>query len=119
MENFNLKAYVNNLKNNVIKKIKFKKAISVVLGLLNSSTVFAGTTGDLPFTSTMQTLEKAISGPFLMAASIIMVVVTCLMLAFGEWGDGFKRIITVVLWLSIAFAATSFITTMFGGGAVV
>lgn len=65
--------------------------------------------GDMPFTSTMETLKNAIDGPFLKAASIIMIVVTCLMLAFGEWGDGFKRIITIVLWLSIAFAATSFV----------
>jgi type IV secretory pathway VirB2 component (pilin) len=64
---------------------------------------------NMPFASTLETLKTAISGPFLKAASVIMIVVTCLMLAFGEWGDGFKRIITIVLWLSIAFAATSFI----------
>ncbi len=64
---------------------------------------------NMPFTSTMEVLKTAISGPFLKAASVIMIVVTCLMLAFGEWGDGFKKIITIVLWLSIAFAATSFI----------
>lgn len=71
--------------------------------------------GNLPFNSTMNVLKDAISGPFLLAAAIIMVVITCLMLAFGEWGDGFKKLINIVLWLSIAFAATSFITTMFGG----
>jgi type IV secretory pathway VirB2 component (pilin) len=84
-----------------------------------SQEAFASSSTNLPFSSTMQMLQQAISGPFLMSASIIMVVVTCLMLAFGEWGDGFKRIITVVLWLSIAFAATTFITTMFGNGAVI
>ncbi len=76
---------------------------------LISHPAFAQSAGNMPFTSTMDVLKTAISGPFLKAASVIMIVVTCLMLAFGEWGDGFKKIITIVLWLSIAFAATSFI----------
>jgi type IV secretory pathway VirB2 component (pilin) len=96
-----------------------KKPITALVFLLGSvSPAFASNMGNLPFNSTMNMLKDAISGPFLLAASIIMVVITCLMLAFGEWGDGFKKLINIVLWLSIAFAATSFITTMFGGGAV-
>ena len=88
-------------------------------GLLLTNDVFASTDGgDLPFVSTMNTLKDAISGPFLLSGAIIMIVVTCLMLAFGEWGDGFKKMINIVLWLSVAFAATSFVTTMFGGGAI-
>ncbi|EDP46915.1 conjugal transfer protein TrbC [Rickettsiella grylli] len=69
---------------------------------------------NLPFTSTLNRLKDAITGPFLMSVSVIMIVVTCLMLAFGEWGDGFKKLINIVLWLSIAFSATSFVTTLFG-----
>jgi len=78
----------------------------------------ASTSGNLPFNSTMEIVKDAISGPFLLAAAIIMIVITCLMLAFGEWGDGFKKMINIVLWLSIAFAATNFITSLFGSGAV-
>ncbi len=74
----------------------------------------ADTGDDLPFNSTMTLLKNSITGPFLMSASIIMIVATCLMLAFGEWGDGFKKLINIVLWLSIAFSATSFVTTLFG-----
>ncbi len=82
------------------------------------SSVLASTSGNLPFNSTMEIVKDAISGPFLLAAAIIMIVITCLMLAFGEWGDGFKKMINIVLWLSIAFAATNFITSLFGSGAV-
>ena len=106
MANLNLK--------NWLKKTSFY--ISLGSALLTSS-AFASISGDLPFVSTMNTLKDAISGPFLLSASIIMIVVTCIMLAFGEWGDGFKKMINIVLWLSVAFAATSFITTLFGGGA--
>ena len=81
------------------------------------SKAFAYGVGYLPFNSTMDTIKDAISGPFLLAAAIIMIVVTCLMLAFGEWGDGFKKMINIVLWLSIAFAASGFVTSLFGSGA--
>lgn len=102
-----------NLKN-WLKKV----VICFLLQLIVMMNAFASSVGDLPFDSTLNLLQQAISGPFLLSASIIMIVVTCLMLAFGEWGDGFKKIINIVMWLSIAFGAVSFIDTMFGGGAV-
>ena len=79
---------------------------------------FASTTSSLPFVSKMQMLQEAISGPFLLAASIIMLVITCLMLGFGEWGDGFKKLINIVFWLSIAFTAIGFVAWLGGTGAV-
>lgn len=63
----------------------------------------------LPFDGPMQTIESDISGPIAASISTIMVVVTCLLLAFGEFGDGFKRFITITLWLSIALGAASLI----------
>jgi|GEM_PF-1699805 len=101
---------------------KITKTVWVTLGstysLILHHQAFASQTGNLPFVSTMNMLKESISGPFLLAVAIIMIVATCLMLAFGEWGEGFKKMINVVLWLSVAFAATSFITAMFGSGAV-
>lgn len=93
------------------------KLIGWLLSIVSSSAL-ASTDQDLPFDSTMETLSKSISGPFLTDAAVIMIVVTCLMLAFGEWGDGFKKIITIVMWLSIAFAALVFINDLFTTGAV-
>jgi type IV secretory pathway VirB2 component (pilin) len=90
------------------------KSIFVLCGMGFINLACADTGEDLPFNSTMNLLKDAITGPFLMSASIIMIVVTCLMLAFGEWGDGFKKLINIVLWLSIAFSASSFVTTLFG-----
>lgn len=92
--------------------------VNIIFTLMNIHPAYASTVGDLPFNSTLTMLQGAISGPFLLAAAIIMVVITCLMLAFGEWGDGFKKLINIVLWLSIAFGASNFISTMFGSGAV-
>lgn len=102
-----------NLKNWLKKSVA---TVGVLIAQINVA--LASTSGNLPFTSTMNKLKDAISGPFLLAASIIMIVVTCLMLAFGEWGEGFKKVINIVLWLSVAFGASSFVSTLFGGGAV-
>lgn len=100
MGKFNSKNWIN------------KSAFVVALMTINVSWAYRGS--DLPFNSTLDTLKEAISGPFLVASAIIMIVITCLMLAFGEWGDGFKKLINIVLWLSIAFGSVSFVSTMFG-----
>lgn len=102
---------------NLTKLVNKPTGIILSLGFLCQN-AWASSASDLPFVSTLNTFKEAISGPFLLSASIIMIVVTCIMLAFGEWGDGFKKMINIVMWLSIAFAATSFVTTMFGSGAV-
>lgn len=82
-------------------------------GFVASAPAFAGDA--LPFDSTIKELQTAISGKFLTGTAIIMIVITCVMLAFGEWGDGFKKIINIVLWLSVAFGATAMVTTLFNG----
>lgn len=99
---------------------RWNKKLMAISLLLLSDAASASTTGgeNLPFESTLDTLQKSISGPVLTSMSIIMIAVTCVMLAFGEWGDGFKKIINIVMWLSIAFAAVSFLNHMFGAGAV-
>ena len=87
-------------------------------GLIISTSTFASTTSSLPFVTALQTVESAITGPVLLAAGLIMIVITCLMLAFGEWGEGFRKFINIVLWLGVAFSASSLVTTLFGSGAV-
>ena len=106
------------MQNSILQNWLKKSTLSFLLVFLHIHLCFASSAGYLPFNSTMNMLKDAISGPFLLSAAVIMLVITCLMLAFGEWSDGFKRIINIVLWLSIAFAATNFVTSMFGGGAV-
>lgn len=61
---------------------------------------------DLPFVAKTKELSTNIAGPFMTAAGTIMFVVTCLMAAFGEWADGFKKIIQIVFWLSLGLIGT-------------
>lgn len=67
---------------------------------------------DMSAVTQLQSLQEAISGPILSSIAVIMVVVTALMLSFGEWGDGFKRLIQIVFWISIAAGASSMIGSM-------
>lgn len=87
-------------------------------GFFVNASAFASTTSSLPFVTALQTIESAITGPVLLSAGLIMIVITCLMLAFGEWGEGFRKFINIVLWLGVAFSASSLVTTLFGSGAV-
>lgn len=108
----------SHLKNWLNQNVCLNSILFSGLTMVYAPTTFASRTGGLPFNSTMNIIKDAISGPFLLAAAVIMIVITCLMLAFGEWGDGFKKLINMVLWLSVAFAATNFVTSLFGSGAV-
>lgn len=96
-------------------KKQFKKIVPVVgLNLLLPKLAMAssGLGGDLKAVDQLEALQQTISGPILTSISVIMIVVTALMLAFGEWGDGFKRLIQIVFWISIAAGASSLVTTM-------
>jgi type IV secretory pathway VirB2 component (pilin) len=92
----------------------WRKALVGGTAFFVGNVAMAANASRLPFVKNLDLLKEAISGPFLAAAAIIMIVVTCLMLAFGEWGDGFKRVINIVLWLSVAFGSVSFVSTLFG-----
>lgn len=84
------------------------------------ASAFASTSGSgLPWEDTLDSISKSISGPVLLAASTVMFIVTLLMAAFGEWSDGFQKILKISVFLSACFGVTSFISILFGGGAVV
>ena len=83
-----------------------------------SADAFASTTGSLPFTTSLQTLADAISGPFMFSGAIILVAATALMSAFGEFGDGMRKLVNITFWLASGFGATSLISNLFTTGAV-
>lgn len=75
--------------------------------------------GSLPWEGPLEQIMESMSGPVARALGVIAIVVTGLMLAFGEGGGGMRRMLWVVFGLSIAFAAVSFFLSFFGfaGGA--
>ena len=88
-----------------------------VLFLLQMSSAYASSTGNLPFNTTLDNFKNNFYA-WVSIAAIILWVATCLMLAFGEWGEGMKRIINILFWLSLALSGATAVPAIFGSGAV-
>jgi DMSO/TMAO reductase YedYZ heme-binding membrane subunit len=79
---------------------------------------YGATTGNLPFNRTLDTFRTN----FMAAIFVILVVLwvaTMLMMAFGEWGDGVKRVLNILCWASLALAGPAGVTALFGVGALI
>jgi type IV secretory pathway VirB2 component (pilin) len=76
---------------------------------------------NMPWETPLQNILDSIQGPVAKSLAVIIIIITGLTLAFGETSGGFRRLIQIVLGLSIAFAASSFFLSFFsfGGGALV
>ena len=75
----------------------------------------------MPWEAPLQAILESIQGPVAKIMAVIIIIVTCLTLAFGDTSGGGKRMIQIVFGLSIAFAASSFFLSFFsfGGGALI
>jgi type IV secretory pathway VirB2 component (pilin) len=102
---------------NVIVRIA---VASAALSVLSANAAYATGTG-MPWEAPLQNILDSIQGPVAKALAVIVIIITGLTLAFGETSGGFRRLIQIVLGLSIAFAASSFFLSFFsfGGGALV
>jgi type IV secretory pathway VirB2 component (pilin) len=93
-------------------RVKVKQRLYVIALLSAFLPRMALAAKDLPGVAQLQALQESISGPMLMSISVIMIVVTCITSAMGEWGEGFKTLIKWVIWLSIAGGAAGLIDTL-------
>ena len=94
-------------------------ATSLVFALVTAPALAAGS--NMPWEQPLNQILESVQGPVAKVISVIIIVITGLTLAFGETSGGFRRLIQIVLGLSIAFAASSFFLSFFqfGGGALV
>ena len=74
--------------------------------------------GSMPFNSSMTQFTTSFEG-WIFGASVILWIATCLVLAFGEWGDGFKRIVQIIFWLSLALGGSTGVAYLSTTGAVI
>ena len=90
----------------------------ILLGVIYADS-FASTTG-LPWEGPLQKIANSITGPVAKIIGVIIIFAAGISLAIGEAGAGMRRLLQVVLGLSVAFTASSFIMSMFGfsGGTV-
>ena len=75
----------------------------------------------MPWEVPLQQILSSVQGPVAKVVAVSSIVVTGLALAFGETSGGLRRMIQIVMGLSIAFAASSFFLSFFsfGGGALI
>ena len=75
----------------------------------------------MPWEAPLQQILNSVEGPVSKIVAVLIIISTGMTLAFGETSGGFRRLIQLVFFISIAFAASSFFLTFFGfaGGALV
>ena len=90
-----------------------------VLMLASSSAFASSSSSSFPVVSVIKSIADAISGPVAFSVATILICAVGLMNAFGEWGDGIKKLINVAFWMAIVFGVVGLIALFGGSGAVV
>ena len=78
-----------------------------------------GAGGAMPWEGPLTAVMDSITGPVARIIAILLIVATGMTLAFGDVGQGFKKLLQILFGLAIVFAATSFFLPMVGGGGAV
>lgn len=69
----------------------------------------------MPWEGPLEQILNSLAGPVARAIGVAAIIVTGLGIAFGEGGGGMRKMLWVVFGLTIAFSATSFFLSFFGG----
>lgn len=84
--------------------------------LLMSGAAHAATSGGgMPWEGPLTAVMDSITGPVARIIAILIIVATGLTLAFGDVGQGFKKLIQIMFGLAIVFAAATFFLPLVGG----
>src|SRR5258708_130424 len=97
-------------------------AVMLVLLILLPDQALASTTGGagLPWETPLQKVRDSITGPVAYAMSLLGIVVTGAVLVFGgEINEFVRRVIMLILVVSLMVFATDLMSTLFNAGAVV
>ncbi|MFD2263435.1 TrbC/VirB2 family protein [Lacibacterium aquatile] len=95
-----------------IRAILALASLSVIF-LCAPDIAFASDTG-MPWEGPLNRVIASLTGPVARGIGVLAIVGAGLAIAFGEGGAGVKRLLQVVLGLSIAFTASSFLLSLFG-----
>jgi len=95
----------------LIKQKYFEISIALFM-FLASNAVFAD--DSLPWESPLQKILESLSGPVAKILGVIAIIIAGFGIAFGEAGSGVRRLFQVIFGLSIVFAATTLVVSLFG-----
>lgn len=97
------------------------KAIQAVAGVfiaVVTSPAFASAPSSqgssMPWEGPLDMILRSIQGPVARVGILLAIIITGLMMAFGEHGSGFKKIMGIAFGGAIVMGAVSFVTALFG-----
>jgi len=98
-----------------------RTASLAAIAVLVSGAAHAATSGSgMPWEGPLTAVLDSITGPVARIVAILIIVATGLTLAFGDVGQGFRKLLQILFGLAIAFAAAGFFLPLVGGaGAVI
>jgi type IV secretory pathway VirB2 component (pilin) len=94
-------------------------ACLIIAGAGAAHAATGGGGGAMPWEGPLTAVMDSITGPVARIVSILIIVATGLTLAFGDVGQGFKKLLQILFGLAIAFAAASFFLPLVGGGGAI
>ena len=98
-----------------IKKLSVVILMTLTLLIIMSTAAMAQGSG-MPWEDRLTKILDSITGPVAKVIGALAIVLTGLGMAFGEGGDGVKRLLQIAFGLSIAFTAVTFFLPFFGFG---
>jgi len=81
----------------------------------HAATTGGGGGGAMPWEGPLNAILDSITGPTARIIAILIIVATGLTMAFGDVGQGFKKLLQILFGLAIAFAAANFFLPLVGG----
>jgi type IV secretory pathway VirB2 component (pilin) len=94
--------------------------VLAIVGLPDLASAATGGGSGLPWETPLETLRDSITGPVAYTISLLGVVVAGAALVFGgEINDFVRRMIMLVLVISLIIFAANFLSTLFNTGAVI
>nr|WP_235426122.1 TrbC/VirB2 family protein [Xanthomonas euvesicatoria] len=101
-----------------LRNTRTLQLLTLAFFLLPAAAYASGT--GMPWEDWLDKILNSITGPVAKAIGVISIVVCGLGMANSEGGSGMKKLMMVLLGLSVAFTASTFFLSFlgFGGGAV-
>lgn len=84
--------------------------LAVLLMMLSATAVLASGGGSLPWEGPLTKVSESLSGPVAKGMSVVAIVGCGLGIAFGEGGQGMKKLLWVIIGVAISLLAASVIT---------
>jgi type IV secretion system protein VirB2 len=93
--------------------------VAAAIALAGAANAATGGGSGMPWEGPLTAVMDSITGPVARIIAILIIVATGMTLAFGDVGQGFKKLLQILFGLAIAFAAASFFLPLVGGGGAV